>query len=681
MIETPKKLQRIAVHGVDFYDTSGDNQLIGNCPFCNRISQRSGRGRFFINQDSLLWDCKMCGESGGYKQFLQLISKRNQENFINDSAAQRALAVNRGLKRKTLRDAGIGFWHGRYTIPVYEGNEFKNLQQFKIDGLIINAAGCRNGLWNSENLQPGKDVWIAEGLWDALALIEMETDADVVAVPGAGVFPAQWTGFFNNKKVFVVYDNDEAGLKGMSKVWHALRGIASKLQFVHWPGRLAEGYDIRDLYLDQSNKALSLLRKYLKDTPPILDADKPPAEEPATPSPPAKVASREKVIRAYRKWFYLPQTEIIDVVFGSIFANRLIGDPLWIFLVGPPSSGKTSMVLPMARCNEIVSLTYVTPAGLVSGYQSKTDPSLIPQLDGKVLIIKDFTVILKGPPNEREAIFSRLRDAFDGSIKIPFGNNVVRSYESKFGIIACVTGIINLFTDTSLGERFLRYNVAHRAKKAGAEELIRRAIDNEADNLDVQAREHLQKVAQQALNREMTYIASVPDWWKDKIVWLSQWVAFMRGSIERDKYVKQEIKYKPSVEVGARLAKQLIKLGKGIAFFQDKRKLDEDVYTIIKHVARSSCPDMREELTRTMYLLSQPANQVKLSQITGWPDATCSIELKDMALLGIAKRQRAAGAKGAWYELTVRLRDLIEKSGVYEEEKKWKAAKNGGGRG
>ena len=67
------------------------------------------------------------------------------------------------------------------------------------------------------------------------------------------------------------------------------------------------------------------------------------------------------------------------------------------------------------------------------------DPSLIPKLDGKVLVIKDFTVILKERHEIASAILSQLRDAFDGSIRKAFGTGKDKKYNAKFGVIAAVT--------------------------------------------------------------------------------------------------------------------------------------------------------------------------------------------------------------------------------------------------
>ena len=60
---------------------------------------------------------------------------------------------------------------------------------------------------------------------------------------------------------------------------------------------------------------------------------------------------------------------------------------LWLFLKGPPGSGKTELVSPLKGQTEWATLvSNLTPAALISGYGDPTrdegDQSLLPQLNG-----------------------------------------------------------------------------------------------------------------------------------------------------------------------------------------------------------------------------------------------------------------------------------------------------------
>ena len=50
---------------------------------------------------------------------------------------------------------------------------------------------------------------------------------------------------------------------------------------------------------------------------------------------------------AFGRWLELPEVnpfELLDVVLAVVVANRMESDPLWVFVVAPPSSMKTEVI-------------------------------------------------------------------------------------------------------------------------------------------------------------------------------------------------------------------------------------------------------------------------------------------------------------------------------------------------
>jgi hypothetical protein len=57
------------------------------------------------------------------------------------------------------------------------------------------------------------------------------------------------------------------------------------------------------------------------------------------------------VHEAFVRWLAFPTDakgrpccDLVDVALAVVIANRMDADPLWLFLVAPPSSGKTEMI-------------------------------------------------------------------------------------------------------------------------------------------------------------------------------------------------------------------------------------------------------------------------------------------------------------------------------------------------
>lgn len=99
-------------------------------------------------------------------------------------------------------------------------------------------------------------VWIAEGEIDCLSLLAMGLDA--CAVPGATAWRTEWRWLFVESDVRIVFDADEAGLRGARRVAQDLRHVASEVTIVELP----DGTDVNDLWVrdrEALERALGLM--------------------------------------------------------------------------------------------------------------------------------------------------------------------------------------------------------------------------------------------------------------------------------------------------------------------------------------------------------------------------------------------------------------------------------------
>lgn len=83
--------------------------------------------------------------------------------------------------------------------------------------------GSRPGIFNSDTLLSAHTVVICEGEIDAMLLHQSDIQA-VSSTGGAGKWEERWaTHFTHIPRIFVLYDNDEAGQKGALKVQASIR--------------------------------------------------------------------------------------------------------------------------------------------------------------------------------------------------------------------------------------------------------------------------------------------------------------------------------------------------------------------------------------------------------------------------------------------------------------------------
>lgn len=644
-------------HGVSISgDKENDTQFVGGCPICN-----DQRDRFYISKENYLWDCKICGRSGNFQKFLNYIAEENIKRITPELTMK--LAKDRGLKPQTLRAWRIGWSGSFYTWPSNgnPGASVTDLRRYTLGKRILATSGAKVSLIRAKKVYDSKRIWLMEGDWDGMAMYEclqsLGVEEDVYSSAGAGMLPKRVLDLFEGKDIMVVYDNDEAGTGGMSRVSDLLGGIADSLSFVRWPLDLDNGFDFRDLYLSKGKDAqdtMEILETLLKDS--FEDIVPSPRES----GPKGKGLDYKDVLKAFKKWLHLSSTEPIEVIFGSVFANRLGGDPLWLFLVAPPGSMKSELLMSLAGGPLIHTVSSITPHALISGSNTHggRDPSLIPRLDGKCLVIKDFTAILELNPLDRNEIFGVLRDAYDGFTEKHFGNGVVRSYRSNFGLIAGVTTKIESFAEysSSLGERFLKYRIImDEPTKA-----VSRALENV--NQSEQMRKELNEIACQTLDYKLDYLPELKQEHKDKIIMLAEWCSLMRGVVSRNRYTG-EVLFKPMTEVGTRLAKQLTKLALGISIFKREKKVSNESFEAVLATALSTLPDRIEEIVKQLYLHDGRGRVPEIAEWSRFPVSTVRRVLKDLAMLNIIEYQ------GQIRVLNGNIEKVLLTLGIYEKRK------------
>jgi hypothetical protein len=307
----------------------------------------------------------------------------------------------------------------------------------------------------------------------------------------------------------------------------------------------------------------------------------------------------------------------LAVMFAVASSTTLPGTPIWTYVVGPPSSGKTTLSnMVAAEGDHVFSTDKFT--GLLSGITSEKeddgDNSLLKHIQGKVLLIKDFTTILGMSEGYRENIYGELRAAFDGSLRSFYRNDNDRNYEGvRFSVIACVTDEIHLHNKTQLGERFLKVEVmeededhGEKTKAALSEMLYALTSVNEEGKKAVASDKmtSLGKTAGDFLRKKMIAVEDnksklpalsfdlTPD---DEAVFqnLAEVVAVLRHKVQR---VKQDgdVLLRPRPELPPRLSVQFMKLAACLGYVTGYGR--DEVMRIVRKVAFDTCRGFQQDV-------------------------------------------------------------------------------------
>lgn len=677
MEDVKGKLSGFFTHGVPITEKISGDEYISDCPFCNKP------GHLYININKRAWICHYCNEKGSYIKFLERTSEYNKKYLKKEHI--KILAEDRGLPVEAFEGYEMGFDGIRYTFPIRKPDgELIGLRHYRIHNKMMNTKDTPVGLFNIHNVKTKEStVYICEGEFDAIALNwllkTLNKPGIAIGVPGAGVFSDMWVPYMYGKNVIVLYDNDDAGQKGAVKVHAKLEGTARSLRYIHWKDRLRVGYDVRDLvkkYAVKFNKPVKCYKKIVKNLHGI------PFQliSQATKDENGKLVFSSKVradnalepitfkelVNIYQKFFHMPDTTAIKVMYGSIYANKIEADMVWMFLVGPPSSLKTELIQSLKMCPEMEMVTTVTPQSFISGYKGADEQSFLKILNNRCLLVKDFTTTLTMPQIQRDAVFGQLRDIYDGEHSKKFGNDL-KKFNTKFGIIAGVTNAIEKLgmIQQTLGERFLRYNIpilkGEKDENIGCENVIDRIGKEKV------VREELCLAAKRFLGTHTFQLPTFSRKVKDQIIYISRFTAFLRGFVDRDYH--GNILYKPGKEGPFRIAKQMAQMALGLAIVENKPEVTLEEVNIVKTIALSTCPSLMEGVVRALYYTNgAPMRSLAIAEMSQMPLSRVRTVLEDMEMLKMVKKQSVANGP-SYYTLKGKIHYLAKQGGMYSAKK------------
>jgi hypothetical protein len=156
--------------------------------------------------------------------------------------------------------------------------------------------------------------------------------------------------------------------------------------------------------------------------------------------------------------------------------------PVWLRIIAPPSSGKSAHLGLLQGFSYTYVIDDFTSKSFISGFRGNNeDPSQLPQMHMKVLLISDEGTVMEQKKEERNMIQAILRKAYDGKVVKAFGNLKKRvEHKSEFNILVASTPIVDRYYiySQALGERFMNFRLQVPDRRLIAE----KALYNQSHN-------------------------------------------------------------------------------------------------------------------------------------------------------------------------------------------------------
>lgn len=164
--------------------------------------------------DTFIHTVRDSAESVVYPKLVDIFYENGQ---LND----KGYWTKRGYTENTIQRFKLGFTDGWYTIPIYQDGLFRNFQLRRDEPAKAIRSYYKDVgrlLFNSDILKYVDTVYLTEGPTDCIRLLQEGLPA-VSHTAGAGGWNDEWFKYFMyQKRIFIIYDNDDAGRLGAVKV-------------------------------------------------------------------------------------------------------------------------------------------------------------------------------------------------------------------------------------------------------------------------------------------------------------------------------------------------------------------------------------------------------------------------------------------------------------------------------
>jgi ribosomal protein L37AE/L43A len=593
-----------------------------DCPFCGKDQH------LYYFPANTAWDCKACGRSGNVYSFIQLLYSEvcNEEIQPLVKAWELPTRVFQNIKYNPLNDT--------YVIPTFRNNRLNNLYKY-VENLnkIMGTPGIGATLldWTDDAY---KEIWLCEGQKDKLAgeAIIGSREITAVGMPGANMFKESWCMAFQGKKLIIVMDNDEPGEKGKKRIIDIIKRSShrpAELYEVRWPDHTIPGYDLRDFYQENQGRSWHDLQHLIH---PIQEQD---AIKVVTETIIGDFSCNtfDKSLESFKTAYYTTPDmyAVLSMCLASIFSIKVPGEQLWLRPVGAPGVGKTAIAKALSASEYVVSKSKFT--GLFSGWkdQSDDDAGLIPEIEGRTLIVKDADSLLK--QSNIEEIMGDLRDFYDKESSVTYRNRKSYNYSNiKATFIMMGTQVLRRVDHSFLGERFvtMEMDVTEKERMLISQKQMDKSLAvalGKIDDPEIAIKEKMKGWIEHLRERELE--SSIPQEFQQEIIRLSNLTALLRTQVDRN--FRGRLQSPAVPELPTRLIGQMTTATLSLSVVFGLDHPNQDVYSIVKKCLKDTINPRSHRYVICDTILENPnIGAADILEATGLDKSTVNEELNDL---------------------------------------------------
>lgn len=326
------------------------------------------------------------------------------------------------------------------------------------------------------------------------------------------------------------------------------------------------------------------------------------------------------VHKVIKKWLFIGDTTIIDVILSTYISNKKKGTAIWLFIIDQSGETKTELLRPLYNRVDVELISDINTKGFVSGNANAND--LFSRLQGEstVIVIPDLATLSSKRKDEKNEIWALFRDLYDGILSRQTGVGSKQCLDAHVTMIGAATPRFRsqYIINQQLGTRELLYTPNQRS------EYLEKKLEKVRENNDYEdpMRKEIKKVISNFLKEKMKLKSfKIGDNFN---IFLNKQVMrlrIIRASADVD-YRTGAIIGEINIETPTRAKKQLMRLYEGLMNLDDNYDVKRAA-KIIERVVDSSGNQLRMKIMNIFdadrigcYRIVDIANKIRSSKHT-----------------------------------------------------------------
>ena len=353
--------------------------------------------------------------------------------------------------------------------------------------------------------------------------------------------------------------------------------------------------------------------------------------------------------KEYHELFYVEDKALFPLLIAITIGAKLNAPPVWIYIIGPSSGGKSTVMSVLNKVPFITALSDLTTNTFLSGAKATgKETSLLKKLGNNfVITMKDFTTMISKDDASKGPIIAQMREIYDGHIVKATGNGDYIEWGSKEKpnkgtfIMAATEGIYKIQSEfADMGTRAINYVFVPQDRKKTARAALtnKRNHNKSADKLGEIQKHVAEFILDKILNAPEEF-PLIDKELEEEIIDVADLASMCRSVVDRD--YKGEVNLALSAEFPMRMAEQLLAIAQFMTYANDG-VLTNDMKNTIYKTAFDSIPKQRRivlEVLASYQMIDVIAAGMKIN----YPSELVRKWVEDLHMFGIVDRERVKG--------------------------------------